>query len=158
MNLDGMGRWTRLPTPTLWDQSASYVVPIFPPPPIVLHGRCIYSITPNFTAPRPSSSDEIFVKIGDTLTWSVSFYLYDLIVLTSLVATVTIDYQTRNGPASLILPLTTTGFLRTTSWTVDVSTIEVSTARWTIEQNNLNVLVRGKIQIFDRFAKPIRNS
>ena len=78
-------------------------------------------------------------------------------MLTPLVATVTIAYQTRSGAATVMLTMAPTGFIRTAQWTVPIDATEVSTAKWTIAQNDLAVSISGHLQIFGRFARPVRS-
>jgi hypothetical protein len=157
MEESGLGRWTLLKPPTMWDQSASYVAPVTPPVPPIVTMTCIYSLTPNFTAPQMMRATSRYAKLGDTLTWAVSFYVNRSIVLTPIAANVTISYQTNAGPATAVLPLSATGYQRFAAWTVPANAIEVSIATWTIYKG-ADVAARGAINIFGRFAKPIRNS
>jgi len=160
----GMARWTLLRAPRLWEDSSALVIPVIPvppPPPPIVAPRCVWALDANFTATgslRVAGKDQIrYAKIGDTLTWSASFYLGQLIVLTPLVATVTIAYQTRSGAATVMLTMAPTGFIRTAQWTVPIDATEVSTAKWTIAQNDLAVSISGHLQIFGRFARPVRS-
>ncbi len=155
--VSGLGRWTLLKPPTMWDQSASYVAPVTPPVPPIVTMTCIYSLTPNFTAPQMMRAISRYAKLGDTLTWAVSFYVNRSIVLTPIAANVTISYQTNAGPATAVLPLSATGYQRFAAWTVPANAIEVSIATWTIYKG-ADVAARGAVNIFGRFAKPIRNS
>ena len=163
MSQDDLGRWTRLPAPTLWDQSTSYVVPIFPPVPPHVFTRCVYSLGANFTVARSTTrlgSDRLrYVQIGQALTWSASFYLNNSIMLAPIVAFVTIKYQTNAGAASTTLPMTSSdgGYLWTATWTVDLTSIDASRATWAITEAALNVLVDGRFDIFNRYAFPVRS-
>ena len=156
MEESGLGRWTLLKPPTMWDQSASYVAPVTPPVPPIVTMTCIYSLTPNFTAPQMMRAISRYAKLGDTLTWAVSFYVNRSIVLTPIAANVTISYQTNAGPATAVLPLSATGYQRFAAWTVPANAIEVSIATWTIYKG-ADVAARGAINIFGRFARPLLN-
>lgn len=156
MEESGLGRWTLLRPPTMWDQSASYVEPVTPPVPPIVTMTCIYSLTPNFTAPQMGRGTSRYARIGDTLTWAVSFYVNRSIVLTPIAATVVVSYQTNAGPATFTAPLSATGYRRFAEWTVPVGAIEVSIATWAIFEG-ANVAARGAINIFNRFARPLLN-
>ena len=158
MEESGLARWTLLKPPSMWDQSAAYIVPIFPPPPVILHSRCIYSLGSNFTRLRPQTYGQRYVRANEILTWSASFYLNNLIVLTPISATLTINYQTNTSHETLALPMTSPdGYLWSASWTVDPLAGDISQATWSITETMLNVLVNGQFIIFNHYSSPIRD-
>jgi hypothetical protein len=142
------GLWT-------WNYPPEFIPPYVPPPQPVIINRCVYTIASTYSE-RPSTREQSgfyvrHVKQGSVLTWTASFYNSRGIIGTPVSATLTVNYTTRAGLVTLVMPMVQNGFFSTASWSDTASALALSTATWTINAPSLSVTVNGTMEVYGRY-------
>jgi hypothetical protein len=127
-------------------------------PPIVIPSgaRGIYYFSANY-AQRPYARQDMgfytrYIKQSDSPIWSASFYdKHGLIVSTAMSVTLTVNYETRSGSATDVLPMTQNGIFWNAQWVNAAISLGRSTATWTISAPSLGVTTSGFFRVFSNF-------